>query len=77
MKDLKIKGTWLKREIYILLGCLGVAEVLNIFSIIKFKTNWGEVITQLHFVILVGLFMYVVVFILQHAYRGIVRLVRK
>lgn len=77
MKDVTIKGSFLKRELYILLCCIGVAVILNIFSIIKYKTSWVELFTQLHFVILVGIFIYVLVFLVLLAYRGVLKLVKK
>ncbi len=77
MKDLIIKGSVIKREIYILIGCFIVALVLNIYSIAKFKTDWSELIGQLHIVILFALFIYIIVFLILWAARGIQKAIRK
>ena len=77
MKDLIIKGSVLKKELYIFLGCFVFAVVLNIYSIAKYKTAWSELIGQLHIVILVSIFVYILVFLILRAVRGIRGLVKK
>ena len=74
MKDLVIKGSVVKRELRILLACFVVSMVLNVFYILKYKTSWAELIGQLHIVILLALFIYIVVFIILWAARGILQI---
>jgi hypothetical protein len=77
MKDLVIKGSVLKRELRIFLGCLCFAVILNIYSIIKYKTDWSELIGQLHIVILLSIFIYIVVFLILLAVKGIGKTFKK
>lgn len=53
MKDIVIKGTSIKRELWVLLGCFIVAYGLNIYSIL----HWSRPATELYMTI-----GYVVVF---------------
>ncbi len=50
MKDYIIKGTWIKQEVYILMGCVIFASLVNAYAILKFGTSWVEIITSLHYV---------------------------
>ena len=65
MKDIVIPGKRIKQELRILAITIGIAVVLNLFSIIKFKTNWVELVSQLHVVIALGIAIYILVFLLR------------
>lgn len=65
-KDTVITAKQKKRELYIVLVCVAAAFLFNLAGIIKFNTPAIELLTQLHIVLLVALFFYVVT--------GIVRL---
>lgn len=60
MKDTVISAGTKKRELKIFLICLLAAVLFNIISILVYKTPWKELFTQLHVVLLVGLFFYFV-----------------
>ena len=60
MKDIIISKKRIKIELLIWLCCFGVAVLLNIYAVIKYNSNWLELITQLHIVILLSLVIYVV-----------------
>lgn len=60
MKDTVISSATKKRELMILLICFLAAVLFNIISILVYKTPWKELFTQLHVVLLVGLFFYAV-----------------
>lgn len=60
MKDILITAQRQRKELIIYLICLLVAIGLNIFSIIKYSTSWSELITQLPYVIIISLGIYVV-----------------
>ena len=77
MKDLTIKAKQIKKELIILLVCLLAALGLNIYSIIKYNTDWSELIGQLHIVILVALLLYVLVGMFRLFAWGINRLFQK
>ena len=59
MKDLTISGKRIRMELSWLLVSLALAFVLNIYSIVKFKTSWTELITSLHIIVLMSLIIYV------------------
>lgn len=58
MKDIIIKGDRLKKEIIIWLICFAAAEGVNIYSIISYKTEWIEIITQIHYTAAISLLFY-------------------
>ncbi len=60
MNDIIIKGKRIKIEIYKLLICFVIANILNLFSIIKFNTKWIEIFTQLHWVLILTGVLYFV-----------------
>ncbi len=59
MKDFIIKGKTIERELKVLLGCAVFAYLLNIYAIIKHGTSWAELITMLHYVVLLAIAVYV------------------
>ena len=60
MRDIILKAEWIKRELSIFVVCLILAIALNIYSIIKYKTNWIELITMLHVTILLTIVFYII-----------------
>jgi hypothetical protein len=61
MKDIVIPSRVVKRELLILLVSFVSSFLLNIFSIIKYKTAWVEVFSQLHVVLAVAVVIYILV----------------
>lgn len=59
MKDLVIKGKWIKRELIVLLVLLLVSVVTNAVGIIKHDTEWIEMLSQIHVVVLLTMVLYV------------------
>ena len=76
MKDVLISGSRMARELRIFLGCFVLALALNIFSIIKYKTEWKELLTTLHITIAVAIALYVLLAILRFLICGVSRLFR-
>ncbi|MFP4548877.1 MAG: hypothetical protein ACLFQM_12160 [Fidelibacterota bacterium] len=60
MKDFIIPARRIKTELYKLLIFFIVANILNIFSIIKYHTKWVELFTQFHWVLILTVFMYLI-----------------
>ena len=77
MKDLLISGRRIAREWLIFLGCFVVALGLNVFAIIKYKTEWKELLTTLHITLAVALIIYVLFGILRILLCGIAQLFRR
>lgn len=61
MKDILIKGSQIQRELKILLGCFTFALILNIFSITLYQTRWVEIFTQLHFIVMLAVAVYLLI----------------
>ncbi len=61
MKDLIITSRQLKKEIYILSACFAAAFLTNIVSIIIFKTPWYEIFTQIGYVVVITIVLYLII----------------
>jgi hypothetical protein len=68
MKDIVISGQRIVQESLIFVGCILAALVVNVYSIVRFKTEWKELITTLHITLVLALFFFVFIALL----RGIV-----
>lgn len=77
MKDIVIPGKVVKRELAILLVSFVAALLLNLFSIIGYKTAWTELFTQLHVVVVVAVVIYILVVLLRWIFSPIFRLFTK
>lgn len=60
MKDIIITSKRIKKELYILLSCFAIAFILNIVSIVIYKTSWVEVFTQIGYVIVITIVLYLI-----------------
>lgn len=60
MKDIVITGRRIVRELLIFAGCFILALCVNIYSIIRFGTEWKELITTLHITLAVALLFFAV-----------------
>lgn len=77
MRDIVITSRKLKKEIYIFSACFTMAFLTNIISIIIFKTPWYEVFTQIGYVIVITVVLYLIATLFQLIALGIVRLMKK
>ena len=69
MKDTVILAATKRRELYIWLACFVVANIVNVVTIIKFQTSWLEIFTQIGYVVITSLVLYVLVLIVRLAWR--------
>jgi len=60
MKDLVIKGKWIKRELLVLIIMFLIALIMNVAGIITHGGRWMEMLSQLHVVLLLALVLYLV-----------------
>lgn len=60
MKDIVISGRRIARELWIFAGCLVSALGVNTFAIIRFRTEWKELITTLHITLAVAVLFFAV-----------------
>lgn len=65
MKDYLITAQRQKKELIILLYCFILALLLNIAAILIYGSPWIEVISQMGYVVLVGLVIYAVLLLLR------------
>lgn len=77
MKDVIIPSRRIARELLIFIGCIVIALVVNIYAILKYKTEWKELVTTLHITIAVGLVIYILLGILRLLIGSAVRLFRR
>ena len=77
MKDTVISVAVKRRELMIWLVCFVVANIVNWVAIIKFDTPWYEVFTQIGYVVVSSLVLYVLLLLVRIAYRILRRLVAK
>ena len=75
MKDLVIKGKWIKRELIVLLVLLLVSFVANAVGIVKHDTEWIEMLSQLHVVVLLTMVLYVLTGIIRFMIYLIIKVV--
>jgi hypothetical protein len=65
MKEIIISPERLRKELYFLLASFGIALLLNVYSIIKYQTNWVEIITQIGYVFLLSLLFYLILLLVR------------
>ncbi len=76
MKDIVITGRRVRLELYILFASFAIAELVNLFSIIKYETPWTELFSQIGFVLILTVIIYAVQWLLRLLFllcSGIVR----
>lgn len=77
MKDSVITAEVKRRELWILLGCFVVANVVNWAAIIKFATPWYEIFSQIGYVVVTTFILYALVAVLRIAWGVMSYLKRK
>ncbi|MDA3927739.1 MAG: hypothetical protein PF541_02190 [Prolixibacteraceae bacterium] len=65
MKDILIKSKRIKKELLYLLVSLALADLLNVISIIVYKSSWKEIFTQLGYVFMIGILFYILSIIIR------------
>ena len=71
MRDIIITVKRQKTETIVLVICFLLTIALNVGAIIIYKTQWKELFTQLHVVVLLSLFLYLLTWIVRLIYIGI------
>lgn len=65
MKDIVIPSHKVKREARIFMGCFIFAFLLNIAAIIIYKTPWYEAFTQIGYVIVIAVVLYLLMALIR------------
>ena len=76
MKGLVISRQRIRREAWVLLGCILLAWLTNACAIIAYKTNWSELLTAWQVTLGLALGLYVLLALPRLAWAGIRRLIR-
>lgn len=77
MKDIIIKGSSIRRELFILLASLVVAEGINLYAVISMARPAKEMITMIGFVAVTGIAIYLLILIIRMLVRLVCRIFRK
>lgn len=65
MKDIIITQKNIKKESIFLLGSLMAAILLNVYAVLKYNTDWSELYTQFHIILLLSVVIYVLIVLLR------------
>lgn len=68
MKDTVITAAVKRRELWIWLACFVAANVVNITTIICYATPWYEIFTQLGYVTVMSVLLYVLTVVVRLAW---------
>jgi hypothetical protein len=77
MKDVVIPGRLIIRELSLYAGCLLAALLVNIYSIVHFRTHWKELFTTFHISLAVASVFFAALAILRLAVFGCRRIFRR
>jgi hypothetical protein len=68
MKDITIKKEFILHEIRIIITLFALSFLLNVVAIIIYNGSWLEIITQLHYVILIAFVLYLILALFRVLY---------
>ena len=74
MKDLVISGKRIKTEIWVFVACVVAMELLNIYSIIRYRGEWTEVIMSIGYVVTASVIIYLLIGVLRLIVAGIMKI---
>ena len=74
MKDLVISGKRIKTEIWVFVACVVAMELLNIYSIIRYRGEWTEVIMSIGYVVTASVIIYLLIGVLWLIVAGIMKI---
>jgi len=77
MKDVLIPGRRIARELKIFCGCFVFALGLNVFAIIRYRTEWKELLTTQPITFALALVIFIAFGILRLLVGGLARLFRR
>lgn len=65
MKDIVITGKALKRELWVLLGCLAAAYCLNVYAVLHYSRPAVELFNQIGFTVCAALVLYLLCWLVR------------
>lgn len=72
MKDIVFTKERQKKELLIFGVCFAIGFLMNLLSIIIYKTPWHEIFTQLGYVFVIAITLYIILSVV----RGVIKLIR-
>lgn len=70
MKDIVVRSRVIRRELMLLGVMFVVASLMNVYAIVVHQGQWSELLSQLHVVVLLTLFLYALVLVIRLVYLG-------
>lgn len=77
MKDIVITSQMIRRERNIYLLCFLLAFAINIVAIVVYERSWTEMFSQLGYVFVISIFIYILMWIPRLIFKWIYLLIRK
>lgn len=77
MKDIIITGKKRKKELQILIVCFVVAFFINVLAVVIYKTPWHEIFSQIGYVVVIAVALYLIVALVRFLIWTIGKLFRK
>jgi hypothetical protein len=77
MKDIIIPASRVKKEIIALLLSFAIALLINVYSIIKYQTNWAELFSQIGYVITFTIIIYLLSVVIRLIIAGVKKTIKK
>lgn len=71
MKDIIITSKIIKREIYVWVCALIAAQLMNVYAIVKFETQWRELYSQLGYILMLSIVLYLLIALLRFVLNSI------
>lgn len=65
MKDIVISGKALKRELWVLLGCLVAAYGVNVYAVLHYSRPALELVNQIGFTVCTALILYLLCWLVR------------
>ncbi len=75
MKDITIRSSSIIRELLILLAMLIAAIFTNVYAIHTYDGQWGELLSQIHIVLILSVVYYLIVALVRSIIYGVYKIV--
>lgn len=77
MKDIVFTSTRQKKELRIFGICFAIGFLMNVISIIIYKTSWVEIFSQIGYVLVIAIVLYLILALFRSIVKWIKKLIRK
>ncbi len=77
MKDIVFTSTRQKKELRIFGICFAIGFLMNVISIIIYKTSWVEIFSQIGYVLVIAIVLYLILALFRSIIKWIKKIIRK